>query len=164
MMNKEQLQKDIDLMREKLAEMEAKLQEKEKVKKYFIPELEEDYWHIDSWGTACLETYDGTPIDIHRIAIGNYYRTEEEALKADAKQKAYVRIVRALRDHEEEGEERNHVIFYSIEFGYYYAYYFAPYNLMIFGNQIKELFSTVDACKWVIDNMQDDLNLYFGVE
>lgn len=163
-MNKEKLQQEIDAMREKLAEMEAKLQKQEKKKKYFIPELGETYWTINSCGDVSLETNEGGSFDTHRIATGNCYETEENALKADAKQKAYVRIVRALRDHEEEGEERNHVIFYSIEFGYYYAYYFAPYNLMIFGNQIKELFSTVDACKWVIDNMQDDLNLYFGVE
>jgi hypothetical protein len=48
MMNKEQLQQDIDAMREKFAEMEAKLQEKKKEKKYFIPELGETYWFINS--------------------------------------------------------------------------------------------------------------------
>lgn len=159
-MNKEKLQQDIDAMREKLAELEAKLKEKDK--KYFIPELGEEYWTIGSWGNTHLETNDGGDFDIHKIATGNCYETEEEAVKADDKQKAYVRIVRALRDHEEQGYERDSVIFYSIEFGNYYAFHFAPYNLMVFGDQIKELFSTLDACSWVIDNMKDDLNLYFG--
>jgi DNA gyrase/topoisomerase IV subunit A len=160
-MNKEQMQQDIDAMREKLAEMEAKLKEKEKVKKYFIPELEEDYWSCDSWCGPCLEKNDNTNYDIHKIATGNCYKTEEEALKADAQQKAYVRIIRALRDHEEEGCARDYIIFYSSEFSHY-SYHTTSYNLMVFGNQIKELFSTRDACQWVIENMKYDLNLYFG--
>lgn len=162
-MNKEQMQQDIDAMREKLAEMEAKLKEKEKVKKYFIPKVGQDYWNISSWDSVYLETNDGENANIYHIATGNCYRTEEEALKADAKQKAYVSIVRALRDHEEDGEERKCIINYLKERESYCSNYLSSfeYNLMMFGNINKELISTHDACEWVIDNMKDDLNLYF---
>jgi hypothetical protein len=157
-MNKEQLQQDIDAMREKLAEMEAKLKEKEKVKKYFIPEAGYHYWTLDGWGAPYLEMHDDEPIDIHKIATGNCHRTEEEALKVDAKQRAYVRIVRALRDHEEDGLDCKCFIYFD-----HRTSRFSRYNvsgLVNFGN--KDLVSTKDACKWVIDNMQDDLKIYFG--
>lgn len=165
-MNKEKLQQEIDAMREKLAEMEAKLQEKEKKKekKYFIPNLGQDYWIISSFDSIYLETNDGEDSKIYNIATGNCYRTEEEALKADAKQQAYVRIVRALRDHEEDGEERKCIIYYLKVRESYCSHYLSSfeYNLMMFGNINKELISTHDACEWVIDNMQDDLKIYFG--
>ena len=160
-MNKEKLQQDIDAIREKLAEMEAKLQKQEKKKKYFIPELGETYWTINSCGDVSLETNEGGSFDTHRIATGNCYETEENALKADAKQKAYVRIVRALRDHEEEGCARDYTIFYSSEFSNYFSRTWSC-ELIVFGSRNKELFSTKDACDWVIDNMQDDLKIYFG--
>lgn len=165
-MDKEKLQQDIDAMREKLASMEAKLQVKEKEKKYFIPDHGEEYWSCYSWGGAGVESNYGGYYDLQRIALGNCYRTEEEALKADAKQKAYVRIVRALRDHEEEGCERKCIIYYLKERESYCSNYLSSfeYNLMMFGNINKELLSTHDACEWVIDNMKDHLNLYFGVE
>jgi pyridoxine 5'-phosphate synthase PdxJ len=155
MMDKEKLQQDIDAMREKLAEMEAKLQEKKKEKKYFIPELGDDYWTLNSWGAPILEEHVGAFSDIHKIAVGRCYKTPEEAKKADAKQKAYVRIVRALRDHEEESLDCKCFI--------YFDHRTSSYNvsgLVIFGN--KDLVSTKDACKWVIDNMEDDLKVYFG--
>jgi hypothetical protein len=98
MMNKEQLQQDIDAMREKFAEMESKLQAKKKEKKYFIPELGETYWFINSPDDAFSTQNDGTLYDNYKIAVGNCYETKEDALKADAKQKAYVRIVKELRD------------------------------------------------------------------
>jgi hypothetical protein len=91
-MNKEQLQQDIDAMREKLAEMELKLE-----KKYFIPEVGEKYWFINYYGNAELIRNVDTSVISHNITVGNCYRTKEEAVKAVAKQQAYVRIVRAVQ-------------------------------------------------------------------
>jgi hypothetical protein len=159
MMNKEQLQQDIDAMREKLAEMEAKLQEKKKEKKYFIPELGETYWFIRSDGTTIMSFINrGALDDKNYIDSGNCYASEEDAEKAAAKQKAFVRIVRALRDHEEEGCERKSFIYFNqsiLKFTPFYAG-----KLENLGN--KDLVSTMDACDWVIDNMKDDLKIYFG--
>jgi hypothetical protein len=163
MMNKEQLQQDIDAMREKLAEMEAKLQEKKKEKKYFIPELGETYWFIRSDGTTIMSFLNyGSMDDKNYINSGNCYETAEDAEKAAAKQKAFVRIVRALRDHEEEGVERDSFIYYVNAVHGYVISLRSSYNLMMFGSHIKEMFSTYDSCLWVIDNMEDDLKVYFG--
>jgi hypothetical protein len=162
MMDKEQLQQDIDAMREKLAEMEAKLQVKEK--KYFIPEFGEKYWFINYYGNAELIRNVDTSVISHNITVGNCYETKDEAKKAAAKQLAYVRIVRALRDHEEDGVERDSFIYYVNAVHGYVISLRSSYNLMMFGSHIKEMFSTHDACQWVIDNMQDDLKIYFGVE
>jgi hypothetical protein len=156
MMDKEQLQQEIDAMREKLAAMEAKLKVKEK--KYFIPEVGEKYWYIDIWGNVYLDTNHGANDDTNKIEIGNCYETKEDAEKAVAKQKAYIRIVRALRDHENEGCEREICIYFNgstLKFTPIYVGWLE--NL---GN--KDLVSTMDACQWVIDNMQDDLKIYFG--
>jgi hypothetical protein len=157
MMNKEQLQQDIDAMREKLAEMEAKLQEKKKEKKYFIPELGETYWFIRSDGTTIMSFLNyGSRDDKNYIDSGNCYASEEDAEKAVAKQKAYVRIVRELRDHEEEGLDYQCFIYFNHRTSRFSRYYI---NLVNLGNA---LVSTMDACDWVIDNMQDDLKIYFG--
>jgi DNA gyrase/topoisomerase IV subunit A len=161
MMNKEQLQQDIDAMREKLAEMEAKLQEKKKEKKYFMPELGKEYWSITSRGTKLFKN-DGVLDDKNYIDLGNCYASEEDAEKAVAKQKAYIRIVRALRDHEEDGVERDSFIYYLNAAHGYAISLCSSYTFMMFGSHIKKMFSTYDACKWVIDNMQDDLKIYFG--
>jgi DNA gyrase/topoisomerase IV subunit A len=162
-MDKEQLQQDIDAMREKLAEMEAKLQEKKKEKKYFIPELGETYWFIRSDGTTIMSFLNyGSLDDKNYIDSGNCYASEEDAEKAVAKQKAYVRIVRELRDHEEEGEDCDSFIYYLNAAHGYAISLCSSYTLMMFGSHIKKMFSTYDACKWVIDNMKDDLKIYFG--
>jgi hypothetical protein len=155
MMNKEKLQQDIDAMREKLAEMEAKLQEQKK--KYFIPELGKEYWSITSRGTKWFKN-DGVLDDKNYIDLGNCYASEEDAEKAAAKQLAYIRIVRALRDHEEEAVDRKWIIYYESDFNNYAIDLCYRY----IGTHNKELLSTLNACEWVIDNMQDDLKIYFG--
>jgi hypothetical protein len=159
MMNKEKLQQDIDAMREKLAEMEAKLQEKKKEKKYFIPEFGETYWFIRSDGTTIMSFLNyGSLDDKNYIDSGNCYASEEDAEKAVAKQKAYVRIVRELRDHEEESLDCKCFIYFDQR-----TSRFSRYNvsgLINYGN--KDLVSTAAAWDWVIDNMKDDLKIYFG--
>jgi hypothetical protein len=143
--------------------MEAKLKVKDK--KYFIPEIgETNIGVLFSDGTTSYDfkTMARWMIKNYIDSVGNCYASEEDAEKAAAKQLAYVRIVRALRDHEEDGVERDSFIYYVNAVHGYVISLRSSYNLMMFGSHIKEMFSTHDACQWVIDNMQDDLKIYFG--
>lgn len=71
----------------KIAEMEAGIAElKEKLEKakdinsdVFIPENYEEYWRITDDGVICRSWWDKTTIDKNRLAIGNVFRTKEEA-------------------------------------------------------------------------------------
>lgn len=71
----------------KIAEMEAGIEElKEELERaedsnpdVFIPKDIEEYWAISDKGSIYNSRWDGDTIDEHRLAIGNVFRTKEEA-------------------------------------------------------------------------------------
>lgn len=82
-MNKQQLQANIDTMRAELAEMENQLLQADKPWK---PGMGETYWDIDSYGQVSRSVWKEDDPDVGAWAIGNVYRTEQEAIAAHDKQ------------------------------------------------------------------------------
>jgi hypothetical protein len=161
-MNKEQLQQDIEALREKLTSMEATLN---KVDKAF-PQVGDKYRYILSDGRIASDTYVGSTEDKERIAMGNFYQTKAEAEKSRDKQLAKVRVIRKLReldgdlevDFSDSRQEKYYVGWRSTT-----KSLFLYYCVHVQGAE-KELYSTKkEAWEWVIDNMADDVELMLGV-
>lgn len=75
-------QEAIDQMKSKLAELEAQLareQEAEK-RKVWKPKQGEQYWRVFPNGRVCSDRFDyGSAVCNFNLAIGNCFRTQEEA-------------------------------------------------------------------------------------
>ena len=161
-MDKKQLQQSIDKMKKELAEMEAKLKQPER--KYPVPVVDEVGYIITGEGgvTKC----DYLPLSNEYFEGGNWYSTREEAQKAMEKRKAYWRVVRALRDHEGDwvaNWSNPDRVKWSINYNHV-ADCFAPFSG--WGHQVADsnLYSTREACQWVIANMKDNLRLIYDVK
>lgn len=161
-MNKQQLETNIANMRRELAEMEKQLQEANP--KYAVPG--EDCFGYLLTGTGSV----GAVVELEAadrfFAQGNWAATKEEAEKLAERQRAYWRVVRALRDHEGDfvadwnnRQSGKFVVFYDSRKN--------EFNIAIFWECIytlPELHSSEQSCQWVIENMRDDLRIIFGVE
>lgn len=85
----------VELTREQVEAALAKLNEPDTPKfGRWKPEEGEKYYFVDACGDVMSERWDGDSIDHSRLALGNVYRTREEAQNAADRQRAIV----AMRD------------------------------------------------------------------
>ena len=76
-MNKEQFEKELDM---KLASLKEEMMQKFKEEQEDeFPEYKDDYWYITSVGAVALSWWSGNGTDAEKLAIGNVFRTKEEA-------------------------------------------------------------------------------------
>jgi len=130
------------------------------------PEFGEEYYYLYD-GDVIIDTWDDHPCDNQRFAVGNVFKTKEEAMLVNKKVIAKQAIIDKLREIEV-GDvvdwDDNSKLKYSIKYNCYcgeFLYTSYRYNQMC----DTELYSTdAKAIKWVIDNMQDELKLMFGVK
>lgn len=162
-MNKEQLENDIAEMKARLASMEAELAKPKS--KRFAPEYGQDYWYIGSDGSYYATRWDNDKVDNLRLACGNCYETKEAAQKATDKQFATVRVLNKLRELEgdwvadwNDSSQEKYTICFDYGNKIFRTYFW-------WSNQWspKEWYSTGKAWQWVINNMDADLRLMFGV-
>lgn len=66
-------QEEINELKARIAKLEAGLQ------KRFVPEMRQVYWCNDSGCITFKSTWKGDPIDRYRLAMGNVFRTKENA-------------------------------------------------------------------------------------
>lgn len=164
-MNKAQLENDIKEMEARLASMKAVLGKPVK-SKVFVPEIGQTYWWLSSSGTLSRFVFDDDESDKLHLALGNVYETEAEAEKAIEKKLATVRVLNKLRELEGDLVADWNDVFSR---KYHICYNHLELKLQIGDAQFcqtneQNSYSTKEACQWVIDNMQDDLKLMFGVE
>lgn len=165
-MNKQQLKQDIESMKQRLASMEAELNKPTGT--IFIPENGKRYYYIDYTGCVLFLYYTLLNNSCHKsmFDFGNLYCTEEEATKARDKKLAYVRVTRKLR--ELEGDwvpdwSDDWIDKFRVSYNSRKRAFYIEANAYIVETD-KAMYSTKEACQWVIDNMADDLKLIFEVE
>ena len=128
--------------------------------------MSNQYYYVHSEeGRVCTTYEHAHKEDLHHYATGNYYKTFELAKHALDIRLAEQRIFDALREHEgdwdgdwDDTTKAKHSIEYdhdTQEFGIDSSARY-QYNK-------KESYSSPAACKWVIENMKNDLELVFGV-
>lgn len=158
-MDKNQLQQSINKMKKELAEMEAKLKCK-------VPKPSEDNygWLLSGDGYVVRSVWLSFTKDYFKM--GNWFPTEQEAIKARDRQLALTRVKHALLEHKVDWEadwsDHN-----SAKSAIYYSHIHNCFSLSFewsVQTANSNLYSTKDACQWVIDNMKDDLKLIFEVD
>lgn len=125
----------------------------------------ETYWIIDPVGDIESRTEGTTRFDIYRFNSGNYYYSESEAQLVLDKELAQQRIFDALREHEGDWELKfkrrtnNSRIYLNTSTKLFHC---------TSNDEFQEIpdarwYSSEESCKWVIDNMENDLKICFGV-
>lgn len=128
------------------------------------------YWfYSDNYNYNCgVYTYywDGDEIDRSKFALGNVFKTKEEAILASKKVIAKQKVIDKLREIEscekiswDKQDQRK----YFITFNYRTARFVCHYTL--FEQVADKDFYTTDekALIWIINNMEKELKLIFGV-
>jgi hypothetical protein len=106
-------------------------------------------------------------MDVSKVffELGNCYPSKELAEKAIAKQKALVRVTNKLRELEGDWEpnwKNSSQGKYTIIFHHSRKVFFSDNNYIL---QCQgKIYSTKNACDWIIDNMQDDLKLIMDIQ
>ena len=146
-----------------LAEMKAQL--KQGADPYGWLARGVSYYYLTSAGGLKRTTWDGPGVDFDRLALGNVYQTMEEAGHALNRQKAKAKIVRALRKHEGDWvgdwNDTNQNKFYpSYE---HYRRQIAIFSTGSMQSKEAEMYSSKEAWRWVLDNLEAEVKLYLGV-
>ena len=128
----------------------------------FKPEDGETYWYFYSGGELDRTNWAGTYNDNHRRALGNCYRTKEEAITARDKQLALVRVQDKLEELTDEplewgaNTQTKHGLLFKHSAGEFWA-------TIDTTKQALGLYGSSDAVDYVIDNMESDLKLIVGI-
>lgn len=98
--------KKLDAIKEEYDEKIAKLQEEPKTGRRWKPENEEEYYYLSEHGEIIVAFWDNYLIDNDRYAIGNCFKTKEEAEFMVEKLKVLVEL-KEYADDEQEWEYDN---------------------------------------------------------
>jgi hypothetical protein len=161
-MNKQEAQKQYDEVQAELVKLKAIIDASDKAESW--PQEGDKVYVL--YADGCIDecTFDGCVFLLDHLAMGVLYRTQAEAFAARDKQKATVRVQDKLK--ELHGDwvadwsnlgQKKHYIFYD---------HITQCLAVNFDarHQRPTLYSTEEACLWVIENMEADVKLMLGVE
>lgn len=164
-MNKQQAQIELEALKQKVADLEAVINEPESYGRNRVARWDVYYYYITGNGKIEHITDDRHSTDNYKFNTGNYYYTEAEAIKARDRQLAYMRIVDKLAELNKGWVPDWSNVKYD-KFSINYSHCDTAFNIGVVGSvqlNPNELYGTKEACQWVIDNMQDDLEIWFEV-
>ena len=99
------LQEELKALKERIAELEEQAKEERE-----FPKMGDIYWRIDDRGSVDNCMYNNYYTDNHRQAIGNFFKTEEQAEFAVEKLKVEAELRKFSRPFEE--DENNYYLEY----------------------------------------------------
>ena len=102
------LQMEINSLKQRIAELEEQAKEEQK-----FPQVGDTYWRIDDKGSVDNNFYKDYYTDNHRQAIGNFFKTEEQAEFAVEKLKVEAELRKFSRPFEY--GKFNHYLFLDID-------------------------------------------------
>ena len=161
-MNKQETQKQYDEVQAELVKLKAIIDASDKAESW--PQEGDAVYILYPDGVIVPAPFDGSNSQLHALAMGALYRTEEEAEAARDKQLATVRVQNKLKELQGDEEldwsdlgQEKHYIFYD---------HITQCLAVNFDarHQRPTLYSTEEACLWVIENMEADVKLMLGVE
>ena len=159
-MNKENLQKQVEDMKNKLAEMEAELNKKEDV----FPKYGDSYWCIHADSDVVLSQWCDGYYANKTLKYGNVYQSEEEAIKARDIQLAKVRVTDRIKELNDgwtpdwsDGNESKYIVLSSdtnrLWVSNMFVTKFLPNNMYMKSRGIAEQ---------ILSEMEDDIKLILG--
>ena len=102
------LQEELKALKQRVAELEYHAKEEQK-----FPQVGDTYWRIDDKGSVDNNFYKDYYTDNHRQAIGNFFKTEEQAEFAVEKLKVEAELRKYSRPYEH--GRFNYFLFFDIE-------------------------------------------------
>lgn len=162
-MNKEEMMNKIIEMETELEKLKEELNKQEKPSRRWKPELHEKNYCIDSTGTVCVVYWEDWEVDKRRYALGNVFKTQEEAEFAVEQLKVLAELKEYADDNKEWNNRNNHwSIQYTaqnghIEVDFYSNTLSVPFNLY---------FSSPEQAQKAIDAIGEERlkKYYFCVE
>lgn len=97
---------------DKIAELEAKVQELKDDKPKGVPEMGREYWYLNS-STSSIDTWGSCTVDQARLKRGNVYLTEEAVIRADDK-RILLKELRDFADFEPDWSDEWQVKYYLV--------------------------------------------------
>jgi len=145
----------IQIPESKLAELGYTKQEAPK-SKVFTPFIGDEYFAISAEGTVRRYVWRASHFDTDCFVMGNIYQTELDALNKRARAAATTRVLNKLRELEV-GDDLSFHVSYS-----------ASLEQLVVAQMMDIYFHTSwysshDAWRWVIDNMENDVLMMLGV-
>ena len=129
----------------------------------YKPKNGEAYYCNMSDGEWAVDTWRNSDVDNRRYAMGNCYRTKEEATADRDKQLALVRVQDKLEELTGEpldwGDENQN----KAAIGYNHHKGIFIFNIWTYVEVLGGLYGSEQACEWVINNMKSDLRLIAGI-
>jgi hypothetical protein len=93
----EELLKELEEVKQKIADIEKKIEEKKMETGRWKPEEGDTYWFVTLYGQAAHDIWDNELIDNKRYEIGDLFKTKEEAEFAIEK----LKVIAELKEYEE---------------------------------------------------------------
>jgi len=161
-MNKKEAQKQYDEVQAKLVKLKAIIDAPDKTDSW--PQKGDRVYGLLADGCISKYTFDGCDSLLAYLAMGSLYRTRAEAEAARDKQQATVRVQDKLKELQgdwvadwNDPKQNRHFVFYN----HHIAKCFVSCRTY---NQHHNIYSTKEACEWVLENMEADVKLMLGVE
>ena len=103
-MNRKQCEEMLEFLKQEVEIFNKKIEEFKKLETegcgVWKPEIDEDYWYIDSYGYIKKEKWDSILAENFRFNIGNVFRTEKEAKDEVERRKVLTELKRFSRNFE----------------------------------------------------------------
>lgn len=125
-MTKDEKLKRIEDIEKELTELKESIKEEDENNQFcWIPEFEEEYYWITNYGEPLRDRWTSCSYNKERLAIGNVFRTKEEANFAIER----LKVIQELRQYAEsrdavwDGNKKHHYIAYCLDIKDIYIYY-----------------------------------------
>lgn len=156
----EELLKELEELKQKIADMEKKIEEKKVETGRWKPQEGDTYWFVDNNGCICNSMWDNDGIDKGRYAIGNCYQTKEECKFVKEK----LKVIAELKEHEESKNRAWNMK--NIHFHIYYDYTKKEVNIgyAIFIKRNGIYFESKEKARQAIDAVGEERVKRFYLE
>lgn len=157
----EELLKELEEAKAKIAEIEKKIEEKKAKTGRWKPEEGDKYWHLNGHGIPLCSICDDNIQDVKRYAISNCFKTKEECEFAKEK----LKVIAELKDF---AEPKNRA--WNGNFHYFIYYNYTIDELMVGANQFTRegvlYFESKEKAQQAINAIGEDRikKYYLGVE
>ena len=157
----EELSKELEEVKQKIADIEKKIEEKKVETGRWKPEEGDGYWFINSYGQTTHEIWTNNRIDKERYEIGNLFKIKKKCEFVVEK----LKVIAELREYEELNREWN-----EMNFHYHIYYNYSKEKVDIGCAQIVKqneiYFESREIARQVIDAVGENRikKYYLGVE
>ena len=155
-----ELLKELEEVKQKIADIEKKIEEKKVETGRWKPEKGDEYWYLNGHGSPLRSIWGDNFQDVERYAISNCYQTKEECKFTREK----LKVIAELKEFEEPKNRawNGYICHYFIYYNYNSETIAITYNVYYKGEGIY--FESKEKAKQAIDAIGEDRIKKFYLE